>query len=522
VPVKFYTYAPGKGKGAIKLLPGQTLAFKPGSGYYAKVGAAPAPYPGGGPAEPKSGAGGNPYAPQVIVRPRAQTPVVPAPTPPVDPYGALTPAQIDAQASALAQAGLTPEQQAAQRQKDAADAQALADEGAIKDFSLAAGQIMGEIPGQISSAYDTAGKAVGDMGTGVGGQIGADLAAKQAAADDFSASQGQSGGTSANGQEGNVVGMLGGVIPGQSLEEEGAARSAAAALDVKIPLNAGREELAARMAKAKTDDDNYAQQLIDIAAKYPDLKAQALQQLNQYELDKATYRENTKVSDANIADQKAQTALQTRAEIANEKAAGITASTNAATLNYKWASLQFQSDKAVAAAKAAAAKGKRIDTSASRLMGHLVYMDGTEDKSIKVKQTAGTASDPTVKAQYNKAKSVQKARSDSFKAAAKTFGKPTLNKNQGLLGGKGKYIADPSQKYGVPGGVFPPVGSGGVATTNDPRRAARTGGASSYAEAQAQVWASIAGDSLMSRYAMSKEQVMAIVNRSLAAAGWRK
>lgn len=529
MPTRFQTY-----KKNVKLLPGQVLHYsRAKDAYYAAPGSAPAAYASGGPAEPKSGAGGNPYAPTTIVRipakrpggPTASTP--PAPTPPVDPFAARTPGQIDALATQQAQASLTPQEEEIRRQQALAAAQATADEAAITGFQTAAGGLMQGIPGAISSAYDTAGKGVGALGDAVGGQVGSDLQAAQDANAADAAAQGQSGGTSSNGQTGSVVDYLGGVIPGTSFEQEGAARASAAAEDVKIPLNAGREELASRMAQAKTDNDGYAQQLIQIAAQFPDLKAQALQQLNQYELDKANYREQTKVSDANIVSQQKNDALQARAETANEKAAGITASNNASTLQYKWASLQFQSAKAMAAAKAAAAKGKRIDAASSKLLGHVVYMDGTENASIKVKQTTA-ANDPAVKAKQNRAKAIQTARVSSFKAAKATIGKPQTVATKDAAAARalgkqqGKYIADPSQKFGVPGGVFPPAYTGAPATTNNPARAVRSGGATNYAQAQAQVWQSIAGDSLVARYGLSREQVMAYVNSALKAAGWKR
>lgn len=528
MPTRFQTY-----RKDVKLLPGQTLRFQKGKGYYAGPGAAPAPYAGGGPAEPKSGGGGNPYAPTTVVRvpkTRPGGPTASTPPPPVDPYAALSQAAIDKRAGELAQAGIDPQLDEVRRQQALAAQQATADEAAIQGFQKAAGELMGQIPGAISQAYDAAGNVIGDIGSGVGGQIGADLAQKQAADQAFAESQGQSGGTTSNGQVGDVLSYLGGAVPGTSVAEQGAAQAAAAAANVAIPLNAGREELDARMAQARQDNDQYAQQLIKIAAQFPDLKAQALQQLNQYEIDKANYRETRRVNTANIAAQKADTARQDRAEIANEQAAGIDATQKKAELAYKWANLQFQSQKALAAAKAAAAKGKRIDTAASRLLGHIVYQDGTEDKSIKVKQTGSGSSstDPRIKAQYNRAKAVQTARQTAFKTAKTTLGKPTAVATKDAAAARalgrqvGKYIADPSQKYGVPGGVFPPAYAGAPATTNDPSRAVRTGGATNYAQAQDQVWQSIAGDSLMARFALSREQVMAYVNAALKAAGWKR
>lgn len=531
--IKYSTY-----KAQVKLAPEQSLHFTPGRGYYAGPQVTPpnqhtvTPM-GPGPAEPKSFQGnGGPYAPSqrtVVVRqPPSGRVITPKPPPvvPPDPYAAKTPAEIEAEAAAQAQGQLDPQEAEIRRQQDLARQQAVADEAAIQGFQTAASGLISQIPGEISSAYNSAGESIGDIGKGIGGAVGADLANQQSASDAFAASQGETGGTSSNGGTGDTVSMLGGVIPGTEFAQEGAARAASYAEQVAIPLNAGREELAARMSQARSDNDQYAQQLIDVAAKYPNLKAQALQQLNQYELDKASARETKRVNDVSIASQQLRNRLSVRAEHASEVAAGVNANNKQQEWKFRWASLQFQSDKAAAAAKAAAAKGKRIDVGASKLLGHIVYQDGSEDPSIKVRQS--NTNDPAVKARANRAKAIQTARTTGYAAAQKAFGTPTMTDNTTATTARaqgkkvGRYIADPSQKYNVPGGVFPPAYPGGPATTNNPARAERKGGAANYAQAQAQVWAAIAGDSLMERYALSREQVMAIVNRQLAAAGWKK
>lgn len=511
-------------KRQVKLLPGQKLGFQKGRGYYAKPAGAPAPYPGGGPAEPKPG-GGNPYA----VPPRIGIPDLPpgrrppGPTPPpvaADPYAALAQEEIDRRAAELAQGGLTPQQEEIRRQQDRAAAAARADEAAITGFQTAAGDLMKGIAPEVGAAYRDAASTVGSLGTSIGGQIGEDLRAKQAEDAAFAASQGQSGGSTVDPTAlAGTVGMLGGVIPGESLAAEGAARQAQAAEAVQIPLNAGREELSARMAQARETNDEYAQQLIQLAAQFPGLKAQALQQLNQYEMDKAKYREDVRVNTANIAAQKRQDAIAARSERAQEKAAGVNADIDRAQLKYRWASLEFQNAKAMAAAKKASAEGKRIDVSASKLLGHIVYQDGTENPSIKVAQSGSASAGKTRRdALASRARATSDARVKAFDYASKIRGEPV----KAPEGSQGTYVAGPGQKYGVRGGVFPPAGPGSPATTNNPNRAARSGGAGGYADAQQKVWAEIDGEGLMARYGYSREQVMAIINNALARAGWKR
>ena len=505
-------------KAQVKLLPGQKVGFRKGRGYFADSGGAPAPYPGGGPAEPKSGAGGNPYAPPV--RPRVVT-AAPAPPPAsADPYAALSQSEIDRRAGELAQAGLTPQQEEVRRQQALAAKQARADEGAITGLQTASAGILAGLGPQAEQGFLDASKQEGALGQGLATGVQQDVASRVAADQTFAESQGQSGGSTIDptALHDTVYGLTG-EIPGNTFAEQGAAMNAWGLAQAPIALNAGREELDARMAQARQSNDEYAQQLIQLAAQYPGLKAQALQQLNQYEMDKATYRDNVRVHTEDIAHTRRSDALAARSERAQELAAHVNASNDAKALQYKWAALSFQTEKAMAAAKAAQAKGKRIDVQASKLLGHLVFQDGSEDPSIKVGQTGSAADGKTrQKALATRAKDTSKARKTAFDFATKLRGAPV----KAPKGSKGAYVAAPGQKYGVPGGVFPPAYPGAPATTNDPDRAGRAGGASNYADAQSKVWAEIDGDGLMARFGYSREQVMAIINDGLSRAGWKR
>ena len=503
---KFYTYAPqaktnkplATKPGTIVLKPGETLGFQKGKGYYAKPAATVSPY--AKPPAPTGGPGTRPSTP-----------------PPVDPFAARTAAQVDAAATAQAQAGFTPQQEEIRRQQALAQQNALLEADKIRGFGTAASGLLGQLAPQAQEAFLRSSRAEGELGQGLATGVAGEVADRVAADQAFAESQGQSGGSTIDTPAlHDTVYDLNGRIPGDTFAEQGAAMTQWGLAQVPIQLNATREQLDARMAQARQDQDQYAQQLIQLAAQFPGLKAQALQQLNQYELDKANYRAG-QVNDAAARKINAgQLALQQRSERAQEKAAGINAANDTAALNYKWASLEFQTAKARAAAQAAAKKGKGIDVGASKLLGHIVYKDGTEDPSIKVKQTT-SATDPAVKAKANRAKATATARVTAFKSATSLRGTPVAAPK----GSKGKYQAAPGQGWGK-GGVFTPAYPGAPATTNNPERAARSGGAANYADAQSKVWALIDGDGLMSRYGYSKEQVNAIINDALRRAGWKR
>ena len=511
---KYFTYAPqarnnkpiAPKPGAIVLKAGETLGFKKGKGYYAKS----SPYAGTPPGvkPPPSGGPGT------------------KPRPPInDPYAALPTATIDKRAGELAQAGLTPQQEEIRRQQAIAQRNAQADAAAIQGFQGASAEMLAKLGPQGLQGYLDASKEQGQLGQGLATGVRDDVAARVAGEQSFMQSQGQQGGAGPDTAAlHDTVYALNGQIPGNTFAEQGAAANQWGLAQAPIALNAGREELDARMYAARQSNDDYAQQLIQLAAQFPGLKAQALQQLNAYEMDKANYRESLVNDSATRKNNAGQLALQQRSERAQEKAAGINAANDQKALSYKWASLEFQTAKARAQAQAEARKGGGIDVAASKLLGHIVYKDGTENPGIKVAKAADTA---TNKSKANRAKATSHARVTAFKFATTLRGTPTAAPK----GSQGKYIAAPGQKWGVKGGVFPPypgapIGDSrdgnGNGTTNDPKKAARSGGAASYAEAQQQVWGMIDGQNLMDTYAYSREQVMAIVNDAMRRAGWKR
>jgi hypothetical protein len=471
--IKFFTYK--------KNVPlnGGTLAFAPGRGYYAKPAAT------------------NPYA----------APPRPAATPPVNPMAALTPAQIDANAGKLAQSVIDPQKAEIDRQRGIAQQRAKSDYAAITGFQTAAAGLMAQLGPEAQAAYERAANTEGQLGQGLATGAANDVAAGVASDKAFMDLHGQSGGPGPDTAAlHDTLYSLNGRIPGDTFAEQGANAAKWGLAQAPIALNAGREELDARMYAARQEDDQYAQQLIQLAATYPAEKEKALQQLNQYELDKANYRLNQWQTHQQIA-------ISKRSELAQEKAAGLTADYHKQEMKYKFASLKFQSHKAMAAAKAATAKGKTIDVQASKLLGHIVYKDGTEDKTIKVAQSGTNTPGGITAAKKVAAKT--KAVTGAYEYATKLLGDPVKAK-----GGKGRYVARTS---GVPlRATFPTIFPGGPRTTNNPKYAQREGGASGWQDAFSKTWAEIGGDVLVQDYGYTREQVTAWVRDALRRAGWKR
>src|SRR5262245_43532576 len=518
----------------VSLNPGEQLHFKPGRGYYAGpaaqgygpgVGTGNYGYATGGPLRvsrkttPKRGPGVgtgnygyNTGGPLVVTdrhgRVIANTgkpvrPTRPRPRAPIDPYGALTNAQLQARAEAIARGQLKPELGEIRRQQAEAARQAAARQAAIQGFSTAAAGIEKGIAPAVSQGYSAATQDIGDLSQGMSQGIRADLAQTQAADEAFAASQGQTAADEISGQGlGDTVQALTGLFPGQSLAARGAAATTEAAGIPQIQLKAGRQELQAAMATAKQQNDDYAQQLIKTAAQFPGLKAQALQTLNLYELDKADYREKIREYNLNYG-------LQMRAEMASEAAAlGKNAPkpltpAQKAEFRYKYAALAFRKQQDINKAKAS---GKQIDTAASKLMGYVVYKDGSSDKSIKVAQTGAGSN----KAKANRNKDMAKASSLAYTTAKSLIGTPIQATGRKYRHAKGRYIARPGAR-----GVFPD------GTTNDPRRAAKEGGVNLWRDAYRQVWGAIGGDRLIAQYNLSHQQVDLLVKSQMRRAGWR-
>lgn len=537
---RYYTFAPGKApttrKGdEIHLLPGQTLHFASGRGYYAGPGGpqnaasrgwAPGGnygYNTGGPLVvtqtgqyvPGSAGGGGGGGKKVTIKK------------PVDPYAGLTNAQIQARAEAIARGQLLPQQQEIRRQQGIAAREARQQEEAIQGFSTAAAGIEGGMAPAVSQAYSTATQDVGALGQGLSTDISQDVSAQQAHDQALAAQQGiaTKDTLDASALHDTMYGITG-LVPGTSLAERGAAAATEAAGVPQVQLAAGHQELQKAMADAVQKNDDYAQQLIQVAAQFPGLKATALQTLNQYELDKADYREKVREFNQTYV-------IQLRAEKAAEKTAGRLTPYQAAQLKlqkqkfaaeykYKYAGLSFRKKQD---AIKASTSGKVIDVAASKLLGWVHYKDGTEDKSITVLKDvpAGTsgAAGRRATAVHRRGAAVLAAGKTATTVATKALGTPIRAPKPGqfVTTKVGVYRAAPWAKGK---GVIKGSSDYPYDTTNNVHLAQRTGRAAGWGAVQSQVWSAINGDQLMAQFGLSRQQVLTLINRAMAGAGWKR
>ncbi len=336
----------------------------------------------------------------------AQTRAPKPPPPGVDPVTglplrALTAAQINVQAGRQATSALAPERAEIERQRGIAAGRAKADQAAMLGLGVVTAEMQkGLVPG-VQGAYSGAAAEIAGLAQGFSGAMGERMSAGQQASVDFAKSQGQDvGQLGPNVQDAqNVSYGLGGFIPGSSLAAQGAAAGAHAAAIPAITALALKGDYQRALFEARSQDDEYAQQLIAVASKYPQYRDEALQELRNYELQKGDMRLKGKAS---LRDDR-QVAIQERAQSLYERQFGETQVQNqvenaqtAVENAYRFGQLQLETKKAQAAVEKAAAAGRQPNSSLSKLYGYIVDANGQPILSggKKIKVVNSTANKP--------------------------------------------------------------------------------------------------------------------------------
>ncbi len=335
-------------KGAVKLAPGQTLHFTPGRGYWAG---------------PKKG-------------PR-----------PVNPLAPLSTRQLNTQAGQQATAGLAPERAEIERQRAIAAGRAKADQAAMLGLGVVTAEMQrGLVPG-VQGAYSNAAAQTGQLAQGFSSGVQERLAAGQQESQAFAASQGQDVGQIGpnTGDVKDVLYGLGGFIPGSSLAAQGAAAGAHAAAIPAITALALKGDYQRALFEARSQDDEFAQQMIQVATKYPGLRNQALEALRKHEMDKRGARLDQRQQ---TVQERAQRLLErqfnedTRAGMVDERLDRdkFTTDTKLAKrqLTIDKQQLQLDTKEAKADLQQSIAEGRQVDASASKVLGYIVDKQGRE------------------------------------------------------------------------------------------------------------------------------------------------
>lgn len=318
---------------------------------------------------------------------------------------------------------------------------------------------------------------------------------------------------------GAVLTGLQGTIPAQMYGAMGEAADKESQANIQAADATTKYDITEEIIKASQVDAGYTQQLIDLAKKRPEMYFQVLDELrsvaseaDKLKLQREQFAFDRTQANREWADTRHDNRLQDQAFNLQKKELGYSQANKAADRRYDWANLSFKTQKAAndarMAAEKAAAQGRQIDASASKVIGFIVDKSGRPilqgGKRIKV------APDPKakVKTVTNRNRAASDARQGAF-----SFGKKLMADSAVVAGDrigpdyKGKYIARKGVK-----GVFPD------GSTNNIALAARS---VTFAQAMQQAWAAVDGDGLVAQYGMSPAEVRKQLRQALIRAGWK-
>jgi hypothetical protein len=354
-------------KQLVPIRPGYTLAHKPGRGYYAK--------PGG------------PLAP-------------------------LSPAEIHRQADTRLAGIIDPQRQEIERQRQLASERALRDQQAMRDLGVTLADILRQSAPGMQAGYKQAGEAVSGLAGGysqaAAERMRAVQAEREAAVAALAPGSAPSDAPSADSLQ-DALYALGGAIPGESLFAQGAA---ARRFGESLPaIEALRTQGAVRGAQrqAAEVDDEYAAELIQLAAKRPELRAQIVEELRKLELEKLQ-----------AAIQEREMRVRESAQKLYESQFGAEQEERDFQRRYKVAQLSFDQKRHADALREQMAKGSKPNASLSKVYGYVVDANGRpilDGKGRKIPVTKSTgAKTPAERQAADKAKAFKAADSAGDKA----------------------------------------------------------------------------------------------------------
>lgn len=200
------------------------------------------------------------------------------------PYpGFKTRAQLEAEARAAVTSAVSPSRLAIERAQRDAQARALAQAAQIRGFSEALANLLKGYAPQVQGLYQQAAGTQGQLAQGFSGGL-RDTAASSAA--QANATIAAAGGTpgqqitpTAADQAANVLYGLGGYLPGNMLGAQGAAFASAAALMPATAMGRGQQLLQQALAQAAEEQQGLSEKLLDLSSREEDLYLDQLERL---------------------------------------------------------------------------------------------------------------------------------------------------------------------------------------------------------------------------------------------------
>lgn len=234
-------------------------------------------------------------------------------------------------------------------------------------------------PGQVQQAYKDAAQETAGLAAGFAGQEGKDITAAEQANNAFAQQQapGSAPEAAPTGEATqNASYYLGGYNPGASLESQGAAAAATAA---GLPMLQGartEQDMQSLIAHGAENDQKYVQDMLDLAAKAPDMRNQIMDHLYAREQQKGQLRIQQQAQ--NLYQQKfgVQTKQENRRLNQADKRMRIAERQGNARLALSAGNLRLAQQRQHTAVRQALKDGQRIDASASHAAGYLVNKNG--------------------------------------------------------------------------------------------------------------------------------------------------
>jgi len=302
-----------------------------------------------------------------------------------------TPRQLNRQAGRIARQSIKASQAPIISAQKLADARAAAARQAMQGFGLAGASILKDAAPLAGQAYQQAAQAQASLAQGFSGDVAQrvrnTVGQEQALVDKF-APGGQVAAPNVQGMQ-NALYAGTGYIPGVSNEGMAASQIATSALQPSIQEGRTTEAMRGSEISQAADDQQYTQQMLDLAAKQPELRTQILQQLQQNELAKRNAWLQQQAQASLIGSRQASINQGNRRLNMEERQGN-------ARIALQAAGLRLQQARDRQSVRQALVQGHRIDSSASHAAGYLIDRNGNpilngRGQRIPVQSGAGGA-----------------------------------------------------------------------------------------------------------------------------------
>jgi hypothetical protein len=301
------------------------------------------------------------------------------------------PRQLARQANRQVRASIQAQQAPIKTAQAQADQRAAAAQEALKGFGLAAAGILAKSAPLAGQAYQQAAAEESQLAGGYSQQaaqaVQQHVASSQALIDQLAP-----GGAATSPNTSGMADALyaqGGYIPGAANEQQAAIAITHASEQPGISAGQTQQDLVQAQAKQAIDDQQYTQQMLDLAASKPELRSQIMQQLQQNEMAKRAAWVQEQAQQSLTGYRGAELGLSQRRINVAERQGNARLALSAADLKLREAADQR-------AVRQALIQGHRIDSSASHAAGYLIDRNGNPilgkgGKQIPVQSSSGSS-----------------------------------------------------------------------------------------------------------------------------------